>query len=150
MRTSNPALNDATFGLNQVRAGYGQAMTVNGTISKTFILLVCVLATAAWTWTQFFTTRDPASVAPYMLGGVVGGFIFAMVTVFKKDWAPVTAPVYALLEGLFLGGASALFELRFPGVAMESVALTFGVCMCMLIAYRSGWIRVTQRFTMGL
>ena len=93
-------------------------MTVNGTIHRTGILLLCVLATALWTWNQFFTTRDPSTVAPYLLIGGLGGFVMALVTVFKKEWSPVTAPVYALLEGLFLGGLSATFELRFPGIAI--------------------------------
>ena len=125
-------------------------MTVEGTITRSFILLLCVLATAAWTWSQFFTTRDPAIVGPYVLGGAIGGFVMALVTVFKKNWSPVTAPIYALLEGLLLGGISAMFELRFPGIAIESVGLTFGTCLCMLVAYRSGLIRATRKFTLGL
>ncbi len=125
-------------------------MTVNGTIQKAFILLLCVLATAAWTWGRFLETGDPASIAPYVMGGAIGGFVMALVTIFKKEWAGFTAPIYAILEGLFLGGISATFERRFPGIAMESVALTFGTCMVMLLAYRAGWIRVTEKFTMGL
>jgi uncharacterized YccA/Bax inhibitor family protein len=130
---------------------YGaQSMTVNGTIGKALILLVCVLATASWTWTQFFNTRDPAVVLPYLIAGAIGGLIMALVTSFKKEWAPVTAPIYALLEGLALGAISALFELRYPGIAMEAVALTFGTCVCMLLAYRTGLIQVTRKFTLGL
>jgi uncharacterized YccA/Bax inhibitor family protein len=103
-----------------------------------------------WTWNQFFTTRDPASVGGYTMIGAIGGLIVAMVTIFKKEWSPVTAPLYAVLEGLLLGGVSAMFELRFPGIAIEAVALTFGTCFCLLLAYRSGLIRVTQKFTAGL
>jgi uncharacterized YccA/Bax inhibitor family protein len=84
-----------------------------------------------------------------MIGGI-GGFIAAMVTIFKKEWSPVTAPIYALLEGLFLGSLSAMFEIRFPGIAIESVALTFGTCLCLLLAYRAGIIRASQKFTMGI
>ncbi len=125
-------------------------MTVNGTILKTLVLLLCVIATAGWTWSQFMDTRDPATVAPYMMGGAIGGLVLALITVFKKEWAGVTAPLYGLAEGLFLGGISALFELRWPGVAMESVGLTFGTCLTMLVAYRLGLIKVTQRFQMML
>ena len=150
MRTANPALSPSVFRLSSGEGVYGRTMTVQGTITRTFILLLCVMATAAWTWSQFFTTRDPAVVGPYVLGGAVGGFVMALVTVFKKNWSPVTAPIYALLEGLLLGGISAMFELRFPGIAIESVGLTFGTCLCMLVAYRSGMIRVTQKFTLGL
>lgn len=150
MRTANPALGPSTFQWSSADATYGQTMTVQGTVTRALILLLCVLATAAWTWSQFFTTRDPAVVGPYLLGGAIGGFVMALVTIFKKNWAPITAPVYALLEGLLLGGISAMFELRFPGIAIESVGLTFGACLCMLIAYQSGLIRASQKFTMGL
>ncbi len=72
-----------------------------------------------------------------MVGGI-GGFIVALVTIFKKTWAPVTAPIYALLEGLVLGGISAMFELRFPGIAIQAVSLTFGTLAVLLLVYRSG------------
>jgi uncharacterized YccA/Bax inhibitor family protein len=150
MNTSNPALGKAVFGWSAGRAGYGQLMTINGTINKTFILLLCVLIPALWTWDQFMTTHDLATISPYMMIGAIGGFVLALVTTFKKEWAPVTAPIYALLEGLFLGAFSALLELRFPGIAMQAVALTFGTCLCMLVAYRTRVIRVTQKFALGV
>jgi uncharacterized YccA/Bax inhibitor family protein len=148
--TSNPTLNGKVFQVGATPAYGSQSMTVNGTISKTFILLVCVLATAAWTWTQFLDTRDPGAVMPYLALGSIGGLIMALVTTFKKEWAPITAPIYALLEGLALGGFSAIMELRYPGIAMEAVALTFGTCACMLVAYRTGMIKVTQKFMLGV
>ena len=148
MRTANPAFSATTFSAPSI--GYGQSMTVEGTIHRTGILLLCVLATALYTWNQFFTTRNPAAIGPYILVGALGGFAVAMVTVFKKEWSAVTAPVYALLEGLFLGGISAMIELRFPGIAIQAVALTFGTCLCMLLAYRSGLIRPTQKFMVGV
>ncbi len=150
MRTSNPAFNAATFSVPSVRTGFDQTMTIDGTIHRTGILLLCVLVTAIWTWSQFFTTRDPAVVGPYILIGALGGLVMALVTSFKKEWSAVTAPIYALLEGLFLGAISAMLELRFPGIAIEAVALTFGTCFCLLLAYRSGLIRATQKFTMGI
>lgn len=125
-------------------------MTVNGAIQKAFILLICVLSTAAWTWGQFLESGDPASVGPYLIGGAIGGLLMALATTFKPAWSPFTAPLYAILEGLCLGGLSAMFELRFPGIAMESVALTFGTCLVMLLVYRSGIIQVNQKFIMGL
>ena len=82
--------------------------------------------------------------------GALGGFVVAMVTIFKKTWAPVTAPIYALLEGLVLGGLSAMFEVRYPGIAMEAVGLTFGTLFVMLFLYKSGVIKVTQKFRMGV
>ena len=155
MKTSNPALGENTF-RDLSGAQYGGVidettrMTLNGTVNKTGILLVCAMATAAWTWHTFLQTRDMADVMPSMLIGGIGGFIIAMVTVFKKEWSPVTAPIYALLEGLVRGGLSALLELRYPGIAMQAVALTFGTLFVLLLAYRSGLIRVTQKFRMGI
>lgn len=152
MRTSNPAFNANTFAVPSIGAGYGEAMTVNGTIHRTGILLLCVLATALWIWAQFFNAQDAQAVAMYIPIGAFGGFIMAMVTVFKKEWAPVAAPIYALLEGLFLGAASALLESqpRFHGIAIEAVALTFGTLFCMMLAYRSGFIRATEKFKVGV
>ena len=87
---------------------------------------------------------------PWVLVGAIGGFIVAIVTTFKKEWAPVTAPIYAVLEGLFLGGISATFEARFPGIVVQAVALTFGTLFCLLMAYKSRLIQVTQKFLMGV
>src|SRR5271157_5961305 len=155
MKTSNPALSENTF-RNLSGAGYGGItdlagrMTLNGTVNKTGILLLCAIATAAWTWHLFLQSRDFADVTPLMLVGVFGGLIVAFVTVFKKEWSPVTAPIYALLEGLVLGGLSAIFELRYPGIAMEAVGLTFATLFVLLLAYKSGLIKVTQKFRLGV
>jgi uncharacterized YccA/Bax inhibitor family protein len=148
MRTSNPALNQTIFQGQHV--ALEEAMTLNGTVNKTGILLLCTVATAAWTWHRFMQTHSAMSVLPFLWTGLLGGLIFALITTFKKTWAPVTAPVYALLEGLALGGISAVFELRFPGIAMQSVGLTFGTMFVLLLAYRSGLIPVTQKFRLGI
>jgi uncharacterized YccA/Bax inhibitor family protein len=155
IKTSNPALSENTF-RDLSGPQYGGVidettrMTLNGTVNKTGILLLCAIATAAWTWHSFLQTRDAADIMPSMLIGLIGGFICAMVTIFKKEWSPVTAPIYALLEGLVLGGLSALMELRYPGIAMQAVALTFGTLFVLLLAYRSGLIKVTQKFRLGV
>ncbi|MGD0964961.1 MAG: Bax inhibitor-1/YccA family protein [Candidatus Acidiferrales bacterium] len=149
MRTSNPALNQQVF--RGAGAALGEAMTVQGTVNKTAILLVCAVATAAWTWNIFFLhARSPQAVAPLALVGVIGGLIFAVATIFNKTWAPVTAPIYALLEGLVLGSVSAMLEVRFPGIAIEAVSLTFGTMVALLLAYRSGLIRVTDKLRLGI
>jgi len=90
------------------------------------------------------------AVGGLVMVGAIGGLIAAMTTIFKKEWAPVTAPIYALLEGLVLGSLSAMLEQRFPGIAIEAVMLTLGTCICMLLAYRSGMIQATPRFTVGI
>lgn len=149
MRTSNPALNDQAFRGERLALGE-EMMTVQGTVNKTGILLLCAVATAAWTWNIFEHTHTPEAVAPMALIGVFGGLILALVTIFKKTWSPVTAPLYALCEGLALGSFSAILELRFPGIAIEAVSLTFGTLVCLLLAYRSGIIRVTDKFRLGV
>jgi uncharacterized YccA/Bax inhibitor family protein len=153
MKTSNPALGQNTY---RNLAQYGGAidatdrMTLGGTVNKTGILLVCALATAAWTWNSYVQTQDPSAAGGLMIVGLIGGFIVAMITTFKKQWSPVLAPVYALLEGLVLGGISALFNQRYPGIAMEAVGLTFATLFAMLVAYKTGIIKVTRTFAMGV
>jgi uncharacterized YccA/Bax inhibitor family protein len=159
-KTSNPALGGDTFGGNS-NSSYGSgisqyggattaSMTLNGTVNKTGILLILAVASAAFTWNQFAATHNPASVSLEMLVGVFGGFIFALVTIFKREWAPVTAPIYALLEGLFLGAISAMLDLRYPGIAIQAVGLTFGTLCVLLAAYSTGMIRVTDKLRLGI
>jgi uncharacterized YccA/Bax inhibitor family protein len=148
MKTSNPALNVNSFRVEQ--AVSAEPMTLTGTVNKTGILLICVVATAAWSWSRFFNAPNSDTVLPLVAIGGIGGFIVAMVTVFKKEWSPITAPIYALLEGLALGGISAVFELRYPGIAMKAVGLTFGTLFVLLMTYHSGLIRVTEKFKLGV
>lgn len=152
MRTANPALNERTFTGIPRYVDADHAMTLQGTINKTGLLLVCVTLAACWVWHLFFTETgpNPAAVAPYITVGAFGGIIAALVTVFKPQWAPVTAPVYAVLEGLLLGGISSMAEAQYPGIAIQSVGLTFGTCLAMLLAYSSRLIRVSERFKLGV
>jgi uncharacterized YccA/Bax inhibitor family protein len=145
-RTSNPVLNEKAF---RDVAATGEAMTLQGTVNKTGLLLLCAVVTAAWTW-GMGRSETPEAALPWILGGVIGGFIVALITTFKAQWSPITAPIYALLEGLALGGISAYFEHMYPGVAMQAVGLTFGTLLVMLLAYKTGLIRATQRFKMGV
>jgi len=143
-KTGNPIFKTKAF--TQPGAITGERMTVNGTIGKSIIMLVLMILTAGWVWDQFLVTGSVAAVSPYVLGGVLGGLVFALATSFKPTWAPVTAPLYAICEGLALGGISALFELRYPGVVIQAVGLTLATALGMLILYRTGIIKVTDRF----
>lgn len=71
-------------------------------------------------------------------------------TIFKKNWSPLSSPIYALLEGLFLGGVSAFFEKSYPGIAMQAISLTFGVMFVMLLAYKFRIIQATRGFKLGV
>lgn len=147
MKSGNPALSTKTFlGLE----ASADPMTLQGTINRTAMLLGLVLIGAAWVWNVYFTTQDLASVSSYLWGGTIGGLVFALITIFRKQAAPYTAPVYALFEGLAIGGISALYEARQPGIAVQAVGLTLGTLACMLAAYRFGIIKVTEKFRMGV
>jgi uncharacterized YccA/Bax inhibitor family protein len=159
IRSGNPALKESTFldlGSGTVVSRDAGAMTLNGTVNKTGILLLLSVLTAAFAWSQSIVTGPDGlpAVAPglmgYALGGAIGGFILAMITVFKKTWAPVTAPLYALVEGFFLGSISALYEFRFEGIVFQAVLLTFGTLFALLFAYRSGLIKATENFKLGV
>ena len=141
MKTANPALNKNIF--DQVRGIESSTkMTIQGTVNKTYIALGILLLSATFTW------MNPSP--GLMIMGAIGGFIVAIVTAFKKEWAATTTPIYAALQGLFLGGISVMFERQYPGIAIQAVYLTFGTLCALLIAYTSGAIKVTENFKLGI
>ena len=145
-RTSNPTLNDKTFaGLPQAGVA-GEAKTLQGTINKSFLLLVVLLAAALWPWSQYLSGGGLAAIAPTIWIGALGGFALALVISFKATLAPYLSIPYAVCEGLAIGGFSAVLEKRYPGIAVQAVGLTFGVMAALLLAYTLGLIHVTQRF----
>jgi len=147
MRSGNPVLNDKTFTRHVDLTG-DDRMTLMGTVHKTAFLLILLVAFASITWKMIYA--GTASVGPFAIGGAIGGLIFAIITCVKPTWAPVTAPIYAALEGLFIGAISALAESRFPGIVLQAVGLTFGTLFALLGAYRSGLIKATENFKLGV
>ena len=152
-KSSNPAFTDKIF----AKASYGtyeDVMTVSGTVNKIAMMLLLVVASASYTWGMYFqsgqTAGLSAAIMPWMIGGGVAGFVLALVTIFKPVWSPFTAPVYAVCEGLFLGGLSASFNAIYPGIVMQAVGLTFAILFMMLFAYKSGMIKVTKKFRTGI
>ena len=131
LRSGNPALTASTFRAEGV--ALEERMTLDGAVNKTGVALLVLVAAAAVTWNQAGTPL----AGVLTLGGLVAGLVLALVTVFKKTWAPVTTPLYAACEGLFLGGLSASYEARFPGIVMNAVGLTFGTLAALLAAYAS-------------
>jgi uncharacterized YccA/Bax inhibitor family protein len=159
MRTGNPVLNDKTFenfgASRRDLAGeqsVADVMTINGTAHKTLFLLLLALGAACFTWSKTFSAvaADPAAAMPWALGGLVVGAITGLVICFKHTWAPALAPVYALAEGLFLGGVSASLEGQYPGIVMQAVGGTFGTLFGLLLAYQSGLIKATENFKLGI
>jgi uncharacterized YccA/Bax inhibitor family protein len=145
-KTGNPGLNERTFAAVP-RAAVGERMTLQGTVNKSFLMLSVLLVSALWPWTRFFEAGgDPSAVAGLMMAGLVGGLVLALVISFRQTAAPYLALPYAALEGLAIGGISAIFERRYPGIAIQAVGLTFGVMAALLVAYTSRLIKVTQHF----
>lgn len=155
MRSGNPALKESTFldlGTGTVVRNDSGAMTLNGTVNKTGILLLLTVITATFAWSQTMTPSGEiaAGAGVYLWGGAIGGLVLALITVFKKAWSPVTAPLYAVVEGFFLGAISAIYNAQFQGIVMQAVMLTFGIMFALLFAYRSGLIKATENFKLGV
>ncbi|MBL66927.1 MAG: hypothetical protein CMO74_00525 [Verrucomicrobiales bacterium] len=147
MRSANPALNDSTFEqFDAVRTE--DRMTLMGTVHKTGAMLLLLVLAASITWGM--AMKGNAAAGTLAIVGAIGGLIIALITCFKMSWAPVTAPIYAALEGLFLGAISAVFEKMFPGIVLQAVGLTFGTLFALLAAYRSGYIKATENFKLGV
>ena len=148
MRTSNPIFKSKFY--DNVQSGYGKAMTIDGTINKTFLLFFILMAGAGFTWSKVMNSWDTATILPFLLVGIIGGLIFGVITSFNPKGARITAPAYAAFEGLFLGAISAIFEMRYPGIVLRAVFLTMGTMAVMLFLYKSGRIRVTEKFRLGI
>jgi uncharacterized YccA/Bax inhibitor family protein len=146
MRSANPALGDHTFDQARTLPGSEQ-MTLGGTVNKTGLGLLILLVTASYVWNR--GAENPA-LGGWILISVVAGLIVAMVTVFKQTLAPYTTPLYAALEGVALGGISVIFEARYPGIVSQAVFLTFGTLGALLMAYRTGVVRATENFKLGV
>ena len=156
LRTSNPVLSSKSFGgfashappEAQARGVREEAMTIPGTVNKTAILLAVVVVAGLWPWRLMQT--DPAAALNWLWVGLLGGFVTALVIIFKKEWAGPLSPVYAACEGLALGALSAVFERAYPGIVFQAVGLTIGTLAAMLVIYRTGAIRVTDNFKRGV
>jgi uncharacterized YccA/Bax inhibitor family protein len=143
MRSGNPALRSDVFrDIPQTVSGF--AMTIQGTVNKTLILLLLTVISASWVW------GNAQAALPFLLPAAIAGLVVAIITIMKKENAYITAPIYALIEGVVIGGISAIFEAQYPGIVIQAVALTFGTLFCMLMAYRTGIIRATEKFKLGV
>jgi uncharacterized YccA/Bax inhibitor family protein len=144
LKSSNPALQEKTF-RDTVLEGIstGQEMTMSGTMNKLGVLLLLMMGSTLFSWTQVYKGSDPKTM---ILIGAFGGLALALVMAFKKQWSSFLAPGYAILEGLFVGSISALYNLQYKGLPMQAVALTLLVTLVMYLIYRYKIIRVTNQF----
>ena len=139
LRSGNPVLSKKTFD-NTISVS--EKMTIEGTVNKTGVSLLILVGTGYLT----FDTLNPI----LLIGCGIGGFIFALVTIFKKEWAPITVPVYAALQGAMLGGISYMYNYLYDGIVTNAILLTVGILVSLLIAYRSGYIKATENFKLGI
>lgn len=150
LRTGNPALKVDTFTAHSTSVtDMREAMSLNGVVHRSALLLLLVVAGAAVTW-NFALTGAYSMVMPMMLIGSLGGLVVAFVTIFNMHLAPRLAWLYAIFEGLAIGAISAFAEQRYPGVVMQAVSMTFGTLFALLAAYRSGLIKATENFKLGV
>lgn len=147
MKSSNPAFASGAFQQFEYAAPGSMAMTVQGTVSKTFLLLGILSATALWSWTE---AANQTITRELIIGSAVGGLITALITIFRPTFASWTAPIYAALEGVLLGALSQILNVRYPGIAIQAVALTSGTMLIMLTLYATRAIRVTEKLYMGV
>jgi uncharacterized YccA/Bax inhibitor family protein len=141
MRSGNPALSSKTF--ENLSTTSSNVMTLDGAVNKTVISMGILLCAAYYTYSN--------AIMDYILIGSIGGIVVALVTIFKKSWSPVTVPLYAVLEGLALGGVSKMFANAFePGIVPQAIMLTLGILFALLFAYKTKIIRATENFKLGV
>lgn len=147
-KTSNPTLGEGIINRFSF-AATDRAMTVQGSINKTALLLALVVAGAAFTWSKVMASIESGvevGINGWMIAGSVAGFIIALIISFRQNLAPFLSPVYAICEGLFIGAISAHFEVMFPGLVLRAVLLTFSVMFALLFLYKMRILKATQRF----
>ncbi len=153
-RTSNPAFSKKIYEQTFTDVTDDTVMTLKGTVNKSFLMTLLVVLGATYTWRIFFSNPNPETMPPalitYMLVGGIGGFILSLVIMFRPVASPWAAPVYAVLEGLFLGAISAFFEYKMKGIVIQAAGLTFLTLFSMLFLYKTGVIKVTEKFRMGV
>lgn len=141
---ANPTLSEKTF-IKAAQEGVGQVkMTVQGTVNKIILLGGTVIATAAASW--FFFASNPTLIMPLAIGGAIAGFVIALILAFKQHLAPTLAPLYAIVEGVFVGAITLVFESMYPGIGLSAVLLTFAILAGMVGLYKAGVIRATPTF----
>lgn len=147
MRTSNPILNEDKFKNRGLESNDRLGMTVNGTVNKTIILLLLIVASASFSWNQFSNGQVSDTL---LFGSVIGAFVLVLITSFNPKTATWIAPIYAILEGYALGVISSQFNHLYDGIVIQAVLLTIGTCFAMLFAYKSRIIKVNDKFIMGV
>jgi len=149
MNSKNPFFQTKSFKENSdvthdaVIIDYNQTMTVSGTINKSFLMLVLLVASASITWIMTNNGQNPMI---FTIGGAIIGFVLVLIAAFKPQFSAYLAPGYAVFEGLFIGGISAIFELRYPGIVIQAVSCTFVTFMVCFGLFKYEIVKVTEKF----
>ncbi|MBD3203802.1 hypothetical protein GF327_05880 [Candidatus Woesearchaeota archaeon] len=146
MRSANPVLNENTFSKYHFHGT--ENMTIDGTINKTFILLFILTASAAFMWSQVYIFQEYLQII--LIGSVIIALIAGLITIFKKEWAMYTAPVYAVFEGIVLGSVSVVMNMMYPGIVIQAVGLTIATLLILLFLYKTKVIQATESFRLGV
>jgi uncharacterized YccA/Bax inhibitor family protein len=151
--SKNPFLSKDRFSSNAVSKAeelqqsqiidYNQDMTISGTINKTAILFLILCASSTITWWMAFNGMN--AMLP-TIGGAIVGLILVVIAAFKPQASPYLAPGYALFEGLFIGGISAIFEAKFPGIVVNAVGATLVTFLVCLGLYKYRIVKVNEQF----
>jgi len=141
--SSNPVLTDKTFNQQSVALTGGEVMTLDGTVNKCLITLALLVGAACWAWNDL-------TFLPLLIPALIVTLIIGIALSFKQSWAPALTPVYAVGEGFILGTISRCMESSYSGIVGQAIMLTFGVFLCLIIAYKSKMVVVSDKFKLGL
>ena len=146
-KSGNPTLSENKFRDTVISISNENSMSIRGTLNKFGFMLLMLMGSAFYSWKEFAESEGTSSnLMPIILGGAIGGFVIALIISFKREWSPYLAPLYALLEGLFIGAISAMYNTIYNGIVLQAVGLTFSVGIGMYFLYAFRIIRATEKF----
>ncbi len=146
-KSGNPTLSENKFRDTVISISNENSMSIRGTLNKFGFMLLMLMGSAFYSWKEFAESEGTSSnLMPIIWGGAIGGFVIALIISFKRDWSPYLAPLYALLEGLFIGAISAMYNTIYNGIVLQAVGLTFSVGIGMYFLYSFRIIRATEKF----
>ena len=140
-RSGNPVLTSNAFNTTAISS---ETMTINGTVNKTFLSLTLLMVTG------YYTFMSGQIMSGFAIFSLIAAFIVAIITMYKKEWSPITVPIYAILEGIGLGWVSYSFNSLYDGIVLSAICISVSILLAMLMIYRSGLIKPTENFKLGV
>ena len=140
-RSGNPVLTSNAF---NVSSDSSDVMTINGTVTKTFLSVCLVVISGYYSWINISITNT------LMLPCVLIGLGLGIITIYRKHLSPITVPIYAVIQGIFLGAISYTFNSLYDGIVITAISYTLSILFVMLTLYRTGIIKPTENFKLGV